>query len=324
MPEPVLESQPRKKYKFDIKSEARIFSWCILLAAILWLLTGLSENYVRIINVRTSYSNIPKDKVYVRPLPDDLKVQVNASGWDLFNIWLRGNAEEVSIDMAQYNKKQYILTNSRLKEEIRSQFAHKMIINNIEPDTIYLAKEPKLSRRVPIALKLKVNCEKEYAIGERIKLSQEYVTVSGPQTLIKQIEYAETRDTIINDINKTSSFLVRLKQPPFANLSYDIQKVKVTVPVFELTEAKYTVPVDIINKRSKYSIQLIPKNVTVIYQTTINKYKHINTSLFEAVVDGSQLDTSGKKLLRVQLVNHPEFTYNFRLKPENVNFIIKK
>ena len=323
MPENTSGQQKSKAVKVNLKAEWSIFSWCLVLAFILWILTGLSDNYVRVINVKATYSNIPKDKVYVRPLPAELKVQVNASGWDLFTMWLRNSTEEVNIDLSTYAKKAYIATNLRLKDELRTKLTHKMVINSIEPDTIYLNREARASRKVPVVLKLQINCDKNYALSEKIKASPEFVTVSGPVSLINQMEYIETRDTILEDIDKSASYQVGLKQPAYSSLSFDTSNVNVKVSVSELIDAKTTVSVNAINKRGR-QVQVSPGKVVVLYKIPKSKEKKIRTSLFEVVVDASLADSAGNAPLKVQMLNHPDYTYNFHFKPETVNVKIKK
>ena len=117
MPEAKQDQNKRKSVKVKLRAEWGIYSWCLLLALILWVLTGLSDTYLSVVNVKTSYSNIPKDKVYLHPLPQELKAQVQASGWDLFTQWMLGNKDEINIDMSQYAHKSFIAPNARLKEE---------------------------------------------------------------------------------------------------------------------------------------------------------------------------------------------------------------
>ncbi len=322
MPKGKQQENKRKSVKVKLRAEWGIYSWCLVLAVILWVLTGLSDTYISNINVKTNYSNIPKDKVYLHPLPSDLKVQVQASGWDLFTMWVLGSKEEVNIDMSQYAKKSFIAANARLKEELRARLAHKMNIISIDPDTIYLSREPKMSRRVPVVLKLTINCDNEYGVSDKIKLKPEFVTISGPQSLVRQVQFIETRDSIIDDLDKTGTYTVDLKQPQFSSLSIDSSSIKVVIPVGELVEMKTSVPVSVINKHGK-NIHGSPEKVTVFYQVTKNREKRTRTTLFEAIVDASKTDSAGNAPLKVQLVNHPDYTYNFRIKPETIKLISK-
>ena len=317
MPEAKQDQNKRKSVKVKLRAEWGIYSWCLLLALILWVLTGLSDTYLSVVNVKTSYSNIPKDKVYLHPLPQELKAQVQASGWDLFTQWMLGNKDEINIDMSQYAHKSFIAPNARLKEELRARLAHKMNIISIEPDTIYLSREPKMSRRVPVVLKLTINCDKNYGISDKVHIMPEFVTISGPQSLVRQVQFIETRDSVIDDMDKTHTYTVDLKQPQFASLAIDSTSVKVEIPVMELVETKTTIPVSVINKHGR-SIQASPEKVTVFYQVTKNREKRTRTSLFEVIVDASKSDSAGSEPIKVQLINHPDYTYNFKIKPESI------
>ncbi len=316
------EVKQSNSVKINLRSEWSIYSWCLLLAVILWVLTGLNETYLSTLIVQAKYTNIPKDKIYVHPLPKDIKVQVQASGWDLFTNWILSSKEELNIDMTQYAHKAYIVSNTRIKEELRLKLAHKMTIISIDPDTIYLSREAKMSRRVPIVLKLNINCDKHYGISDKIKLSPDFVTICGPQSLVRQIQYIETRDTVIDDVDKSQTYAIDLKAMPYSSLSADTNTIKVSIPVTELVEAKTNVSINVINKHGR-NYQVLPGKVSVTYQVPKGKEKKIRTTLFEAIVDASKTDSALNGQLKIQIINHPDYTYNFKLKPETAKISIK-
>lgn len=312
-----------KNFKFNFHAEWKIFAWCLLIATVLWLLTALNETYLTRLNIRVNYYNYPKNNVFTQELPEEFRISVNGKGWDLLGIILRGGIENINIDLGQFRQRSFIVTN-KLKEDIRNQLSEKMVINDISPDTIKLVRETKLTKKVPVVLNLHLAFPKQYGLGNKVAFNPDSIIISGPHSLIKNIKQVETVPLTLRELKTETIKKINLRKPASSAITYNSRVIQVRIPVYQLTEDMAEVPVEIINKKFPFEVQLIPQKVSVIYQTSLNKFENIEESLFEIVVDGSAIDTISKKPLKVQLVNKPEFTYNVRLKPDYVNFVIKK
>jgi YbbR domain-containing protein len=311
------------KSSFNFRTEWKIFAWCFIIASILWLLTALNESYTSSITVKAKYINYPKDKVYIKPLPEDFKVMVTAKGWDLMSHYFRKNTEFITIDLNDYKKTDVMITR-RLQDNFQQVMAQKIVIGEVFPETISMQKEEKGSKRVPIRLVQDFSYKKEFGLGGDISFSPDSVTVSGPVSVIKSIDHVDTDNAAMKDLDKTVTADLKLRDPELKNIAYSTYKIKVQIPVFQLTEQTAEVPVEVINKGSNGGLKLIPGRVYVIYQAPINKFSQIDSTQFQAVVDGSQIDTTAKQPLRVQLISEPKYTYNVRLKPDYIDYVLEK
>jgi YbbR domain-containing protein len=311
------------KAPFNFRTEWKIFAWCFFIAAILWLLTSLNEPYATSIIVKARFINYPKDKVFIKPLPEEFKVMVNAKGWDLMSHYFRKNSEYITIDLNDYRRTD-ILISRRLQDNFQQVIAQKITIGDVFPETISLMKEEKSSKKVPVHLVQDFSYKKQFGLGGEITYTPDSVMVSGPASVIKAIDHVDTENPSVKDLNTSTSLDVKLKDPEFKNISYSINTVKVQVPVYQLTEQQVEVPVEIINQQSSGKLKLIPGKISIVYQAPVNKYAQIDSAQFQAIVDGSQVDSSAKQPLKVQLISSPRFTYNIQLKPDYVDYLISK
>jgi YbbR domain-containing protein len=320
-------AEPGAAYKgrnsSPIRFDWKVFIWCFLIAAILWLLTALNEQYTsNAISVKVHYQNIPRDRVFVKPLPEEFKLSVNAKGWDLMSYYFKG-MDVINIDLNDYAKQDVILS-KRLAPTMQEQLSQKIVITDIYPESISLQKAPKIYKKVPVKLNMAVTYERQYNLGDEIHYTPDSITVSGPATAVNGINYVETELLKLKDINKPLNVPVKLKNPAAQNIYYSAKEVQVNIPLYQLTEQVTTIPVTIINSKLKYPIHLIPRKVTLTYQTSLNRFNQIDSTLFEAIVDGSKIDTSRRQLLKVDVISQPKFTYNLHIRPEYVDYIINK
>jgi hypothetical protein len=320
-----MASEPgefRSGSRLNLGGEAQALLWCLLLATILWFLLALNETYNSTIEVKVSYYNKPELEHYVRPLPEKLRLSVSAKGWDLLAFATRG-AGSVNINLGDYERHNYILTN-RLKGYLQGQLTHRLTIYDISPDTIPLKRSKLQTKRLPVRPALAVSFEKEHNISNPVEFEPDSITVSGPAMALEGLEYISTQPIILKGLNKSVKTSVAIKKPAGLNLTFSQEAVTVQIPVEKLTEQVIDIPVSLVNVSGNLKVNLIPQHVQLSYRTTLNNYGRINPNLFEAIVDGSKIDTLNKHPLKVQLISEPKFTYDIRLKQDYVDYIITR
>ena len=309
---------------FDGKvgTEWKVFVWCFFIAAILWLLTSLNEFYTSTIQADVHYLNKPKDEVFIRPLPEQLNVSVNAKGWDLMGFNLYRSAPDIYVNLTDYQNQSFILSR-RLRSSLLGQISKGININEILPDTISLLRDRRITKSVPVNLNYQVKPAEGYELGGEVNYSPDSIRISGPETLLKNINSVETKKVGKTGLKEPVSIKVQI-QKPASSITFSSNTVEVQIPVYQLTEQVVEVPVQMVNMPPDKNIRLIPQRVQIVYQTTLNNFSRLDSSLFEAIVDASEIDTASPRPLRIQILSQPKFTYNLRLKDEYVNFIIDK
>ncbi|PSR06483.1 MAG: hypothetical protein BRD49_00255 [Bacteroidetes bacterium SW_10_40_5] len=110
------------------------------------------------------------------------------------------------------------------------------------------------------------------------------------------------------------------------NINYSHHKVQLTVPVNQITEGTFQVPVDVRSNVPEYKITIIPSKVKVVYQTTLNNFESIDTSDFQLYVEDQDFDTtlSYPQKLPVRVSQKPAFLNHFKIMPDRLNFLIKQ
>jgi hypothetical protein len=122
----------------------------------------------------------------VRPLPDEVKLNVTATGWDLLRRSLGFTLEPLVIPLDKPSQVNKIVGSSLLG--FFSNQLERLEINYVLTDTFQIAIEPKMSRWLPLYLETPtILFKKGYAIVSPAKISPDSIYIEGPLNLVKNI-----------------------------------------------------------------------------------------------------------------------------------------
>jgi YbbR domain-containing protein len=288
----------------------------------------LSKEYSMVVRFPVDYVNLPTDKVISNNLPEAVDIEIKAKGFDLLAYKLRKKHETVDIDMKDarllnYKNVYYLLSNSRIGK-IRTQFSNEIHIQKINPDTIFINYNKKVSKLVPVKYHLTLSFNKQFNLTDSITIQPSYITVSADEELIRQIDSVDTQPYTLSDISSSTTVrLPILKTPELKHAEFSHAFVKATVNVTKYTEASLELPVEVENLPAGYSFKAFPDKVAIKFNVAFRNYEKINALNFRAIVDYKKIDKESNKL-RVQLVKIPEGVRNVKLITEKVEYIISK
>lgn len=300
-----------------------LFFTCLCLATAAWLFFAFSNQYVYQVRTLVNYINFPQNKAFHSLQSDTVKLQVEGTGWQLLFSKLRINPQSVNVDLRMLNKNNYVTFTDQLLS-LNRQFESNQRVVSVQPDTLYFDFSARTTKRIPIKLAYNINFAKQSGISGNIKLTPEYVTVTGPLEDIVRIEVWETDSVLLQDVNADITSKVSLGKSAKANLNIFPNSVDYMVPVDEFTQKTVEVPIKVINNPSFDDIRLIPERVHVTILTALTNYVNIGEANFEATVDLQKWKDNGYKHLPVNLVRFPGFSKLVKIEPQQVDFIIAK
>lgn len=303
------------------------FLVCVFLSLFFWFITTFSKDYNSTITFPVTYLSIPKTKVIVNHLPENIDVDINASGFTILYYKLKHDVQPIRIDLRELRVQKddpayYIAMNSRL-EKIGRQFGNRIKVLKIIPDTLFVSYSKRTSKTVPVKLNAAITYDKEYQLKDSIRLVPGKVLISGPEERIAKIKFAETEFVKLEDVDSEVKKDIKLalsNDTSLIDLSNSI--VELTVPVTKFTEANLDIPVQVDNLPKGYSLKIFPDKVSVKFNIPFDELDKTDASSFRVRVDYSK-KTSGKKL-KVEVVKKPSNIKALKINPEKVEFIVRK
>ena len=143
--------------------------------------------------------------------------------------------------------------------------------------------------------------------------------------MLEDIDIIETKNVVLNGLNKTTKTLVPLKLPiQTGNIEYPTKWAVVEIPVEKFTEVENAVPLRIINAPPGFKIKTFPSEVKLKYNVALSQYNNVKLSDFEVVADYSAAENLNASRLTVKLLKHPSNISQPKLITKKVEFILHK
>jgi hypothetical protein len=159
---------------------------CIFAATVFWFFNALNKNYTTNISFPLTFDYHTENYVAVRPLPEEIRINVTGIGWDLFRRSLGVKVPALVIPLERPSEIDKIV-GSTLPALFANQL-ERIQINFVLTDTLHIALEPKATRWVSLKLDSpSILFRKGYAMVSEATISPDSVYIEGPWPLIKSL-----------------------------------------------------------------------------------------------------------------------------------------
>ncbi|MFO7658204.1 MAG: hypothetical protein R6W78_14180 [Bacteroidales bacterium] len=318
-----------KSSKERYRRRLPLFIFFLLLSALFWFIRSLGEQYQDEIVYPVKYTRFPPNKMLVSDLPDKLTLKVQASGIDIFSHKLPVNIKALKFNIESFalqesgNNSFYVLT-SKLKEYITEDLENIRIIS-ISPDTLFFRFTDLVTRKVAVAANVQNSpgmLTKQYTLNGEIVCIPDSIIATGPATILDTLKSVLTEPIIPRNLNDTLSKIYSLQK--FDQLEFNRKKVRVIIPVDKFTETSLTFEIRTINIPDTLMLKTFPKNVTVTYRISLSNYDMINPGMIIPYVDYNHLGKLKGPMLKVHLIDTPDYLYRMTIDPGIVEYLIEK
>lgn len=296
---------------------------CLLAAVGTWLFIALDNKYPYSVKTELIYKDEPQKKAFKPLQPDAVELQVEGTGWQLLFSRLHLQPQAITVSLAKLNTRSYILFSEQLAD-INKQLGSAQKVISVKPDTLYFDFSKRTSKKVPLKLQSKLTFMKQYDVSSPIRLTPAYVNISGPQEELAKIKEWYTDTLKLNDLQKTATSRISIKQNISNNINIYPSSVAVKVPVDEFTEKTVEVPLKVINNHDFHTVKLYPKKVKVTFMVALSSYQDIDQDFIEAIVDLKEWKELAHPQLTVKIKRFPDFCKLVKVVPNKVDFIIEK
>ena len=317
----------------NINTRSAVFLACLVLSFIFWLLTTLSKTYVEDISIPVNYKNLPEDKVLVSKLPDQLFLEIEATGFEILWLKMNGVGDQVDLDASPSSLKRlpsadagnYVLVTERKMIRVRSEIEEDVRLVAIRPDTIVFSFRDKVQKSLPVRFKGSIEYDGQYGAVGQVSFDPPVINVSGPAELLDTMQAIYTDSLVLESIDETIEMTINLDQVySETSLSFNAVETKMTIPVEKFTEGTVDVPVTQIGKYNNGTIKVFPTEVEVRYWVPLSQFENIQKQQFKAEVDLGEISTEGTSSLQVSVTDFPSAVKRVRADPEKVEFIIQR
>ncbi|RLD30212.1 MAG: YbbR-like domain-containing protein [Bacteroidetes bacterium] len=307
---------------FFSSKKVNVFILFLLLALLFSVLTKLSKDYTQTVDFNIEAINVPEDKVIVKDSSHVMQITLTTYGFRLIKYYLIKPTIKVDFQNLDRNTTHYFWIERRELSNIVSQFDANIKIESINPETIAFRYDVNHVKKIPVVLDSQINFSSGFDLIEDYIINPDSIKVIGPKVLIDSISEIATMQLTMDDVNSNVSVPVKLNLPKHTeNLEFSHNQVQVSAKVERFTEGSINIPVDIINLPNEIKIKYYPKEVSVLFFTSLSNFKSISSSSFIVECDYNKLNVQDTYLIP-KIVKQPNNVKNVRLNENRIEFIL--
>jgi hypothetical protein len=161
---------------------------CVVTATTFWLLNALNkDNYTTIVNQPIALEFDTNEYVAVKALPKQVKIQINGNGWDLLKKHLKISQDPLEILLEDPSRQPYLVTED-ISREMSEHVSNTELVEIVQ-DTLFFSIDKIVSKKIEIVPDTLPNTLAEnYHFASPISIDPELVSVTGPISIIEQLE----------------------------------------------------------------------------------------------------------------------------------------
>ncbi|MDZ4846309.1 MAG: hypothetical protein SH857_12250 [Chitinophagales bacterium] len=302
--------------------ESVVFLFCLLLAVTLLLLNKLSRKYIGDMKAQVSYVNYPTGKIPASPLPEELKLYVETTGYKL--MWAKLlNDTKVQVDLSNVVRTNYALT-ADFKPDISRQLSAGYRLIEIIPDTLFLHFEKSLTKKIPVVADILISFKKQFDFKEPMLVNPDSVIVNGPENIVSPMKSWFTERLTFENLDKSLQNEVGLIKPSHPTVTVTPMKARYTIAVEEYTEKTLEVEIQKINLPQAKEVSIYPKKVKVVCRVGLSNYESVKPENFIITADFANVDFKKSKYIKLEMKTHPSHVKNLDYSPKSVEYILYK
>ena len=311
----------KKKYK---TSKIKSFLFFLLLALVFWVLTKFSEQSTAAINANLTFTNLPGSVSISPKTPSDIEFDISANGFEFLSYNI--NAPQIDIDVSKYYKEGDTLisiSSSELDKIIMAHFGNDTRVSNLSISTLVVPLDVVVSKKVPIKLISEISYKEGYkAVGEPF-LKPDSVVISGPSVSVNGVDSIISETYTSKDASETLESVIGLHLDENSDISISEETVSLRIIVEEFAQKRMNLPVEVINVPQDIQLKLLPENIVISFDVSVNQFNSISENDFKIVCDYA-LRSSGENILVPKLVDQPEGLYHIEWSTKKVEYLIFK
>ncbi len=315
------KNRKRKSKLSEMKlgEDRAVLMICMGIALVFWLLVKLSQIYATEKRVEFDFE-VPQDQAFRIAPPNDMRVEVEGTGWNLMFDYFSHPTIRLTFDMRARQRLE--LNRSQLRNEIQQRLSSRDLrIVDLNYENVLLLLEKKIEKRVPVKLNLKLSLAPEYHLRDSVAPQPDSVTLTGPSSQVSILERWPTDSLSLRNLKNSQTPSIPLQKPP-REIQLSQKRVEAIIRVEPYTEKTVFVPVQVRNAPDSFKI--FPPRVKVTCVVGLSSYNEIDSSDFELEADMADvaINEKRKSTVALSLIRQPEFVKRVSYSPKFVEFFI--
>ena len=305
------------------KGKPKMFLLFLFVAAFIWFLSKYSRDFMASVVVKIEYVNVPPGIVVTEKNKKHISLDLITSGFDF--LFYKINNPVIYIDIGAYyisDETTLLIPLEDFKRLLINQLNNNVLIKDISINKFELFLDTLDKKKVKVTLRENITFAEGYKPVSAHRIIPDSIEVSGPahqlDTLTEIFTSLLSISNVAEDIATTIT-LTSLGQ----NLTFEENKVVVNFQVKEFTQKSLLIPLTLKNLPAPLEIKLLPENIAVVFDVSVENFNKIYASDFLIEIDYDRKNEVENYMIP-RLIKFPETVLNIELRQEKVNYLMLK
>lgn len=298
-----------------------IFIFSLMFSFLLWISVNLGGKYQTYIKVKIDPVNLPKGKALLEPLPENLNIKFSGPGWQLASMIFNPNLK-CELDLSVLSKKNFI----PLKEDFPKMVKIPASVQPIEiyPESLFVNLDDKIDKKIPVKPNVVVNCINGYGVVGDIQINPATVKISGPKSVIKDIEFWKTAFNEYRDVKETITTIIPLSDTlrGIVNLSHEMAGINIDVQMIAEQEFR-DIPLVLKDFPEGHSVSILPSKADVLLRSGVDKLAAFDKNQIKIIIKYSQIEKDTLGYL-IPEISTPRGLKAIKITPNRFEYVIRK
>lgn len=299
-----------------------VFVLFLLLAFFISLLSKLTSPTTHTLQFELQPTKLPPRVLLIEDRLPIIDVTITTNGFSLLKYAFKKLKLNVDFSTLQKNDTVYYWEQSAHRAEIAQFFNSSTVIENIRPTALTFVYATQFAKKVPVTINLQPEFVMGYDLKTPLRAHPDTITIVGPQHFVQTIDKVTTQQRTLNSVKSDIDLPLDLDLtniPSYVKLSERSVQVKGVVDKF--TEGTVSVPVQLVNIPDGILVSIFPKEIPVVYYTSLSTYDAITPEDFRIECDFNILDRSSNVMIP-KLVAYPSTAKTAALQINSLEYVI--
>lgn len=305
-----------KPFRPQTKQYWRVVLLCFVAASTFWLLNALNKSYSTQTTYPIKFIYNEQQLVPLKPLPEEVVVNVNARGWKLLRKALRLEVQPAEIYIRNLPRSNYLLGSALRPALVNAMDG--LELKFVVTDTLYFFFDRKITRAVALQHDPTQQLAADgFEVVQPVKFTPDSVTFTGPSSIVSN--FPNPYPVKLQNTALTASTTVEVplifREPELVKASVEEVKAKVNLKTL-VREERQLVP-DIINAPGRNTYVVQPSSVLVRYRVFEDSVALLNRADFRAVLNFATYNPQDSTV-SAELIQKPAGARRVTLTPQRV------
>ncbi len=296
------------------------FLFCLFLAFVIWSVHKLSDNYSYFFQFGVLAKSSLGGKEPEALSENKLNIRARTSGFYILQYkfgkadpFITITPENRAFRKVSGKSGNYFVLTSEVRDLISSATGDKLLIENLNTDTLFFKFKGVSQKNVPVGVKSAISFKEQFMKSGEIKLNPSYVTLYGESALIDKIDTLFTKVIKIEKAESNINGVIKLEKIAGTSISHD--EVLYSVNVVRYVEKEIILPVKVENLPDGLAVNLNPGEVKFVYRVPFGLSKDDNQIFTDLHIDFREIEGSTDTLVAPVIGRINPGVLEFRLVP---------